>query len=100
MQWERVERGPARWISLRAPCLELARSCSLQGLVPLLQVLAEQGMLARAEVAADDADQALVRFRAYLLAEWGLATCTAKAYVQSAHRFLTGLPGDRGLAGP
>ncbi len=78
--------------------LKGARSCSFQGLVPLLEVLAEQGMLAMAEVASDDADEALVRFRAYLLAERGLAACTANAYVQRAHRFVTGLPGNRGLA--
>lgn len=75
-----------------------ARSCSFQGLVPLLEVLAEQGIVSRVEAPSSDTDETLVRFRAYLLVERGLAVCTADAYLQRAHRFVAGLPDGRELA--
>jgi integrase/recombinase XerD len=76
------------------------RSCSFQGLAPLLEVLAEQGKLAGPVTSSrdDDADETLVRFHAYLLTERGLAPCTAGAYVQRAHRFVAELPEGRVLA--
>jgi len=75
-----------------------ARACSFQGLMPLLEVLAEQGILGEVEAAPPHPDEALASFHAYLLAERGLAACTAAAYVQRAHRFVNGLPEGRHLA--
>jgi integrase/recombinase XerD len=68
-----------------------SRACSLRGLMVLLEVLIGQGVLSDRSapfppVSADGAT--LARFRRYLLAERGLAACTADAYVDYAGRFL------------
>jgi len=71
-----------------------SRACSLQGLVVLLAVLTEQGVLQEASVPpASGHELLLARFGNYLLSERGLAACTAAAYVERGRRFLGGLIG-------
>lgn len=76
-------------------------SCSLPGLVCLLDVLRGLGVLAaeRPVRASSPTDVLLASFRAYLLDERGLVPRTADAYVAYARRFLDGLSADGGLAG-
>jgi len=72
------------------------RACSLQGLVTLLGVLANQGVVVDVPTASPNCarDAILARFHDYLLAERGLASCTAAAYVDRARRFVAGCPED------
>ncbi|MGH9223212.1 MAG: tyrosine-type recombinase/integrase [Acidimicrobiales bacterium] len=74
------------------------RTTSHQGLAPLLELLAERAALAVTSPPDEVDDETLAGFRAYLLAERGLAVSTADAYLQRAHRFVAGLAGDRVLA--
>ncbi len=75
------------------------RGCSLQGLVALLSVLIERGVLNERSAPPPSGDEVtLARFGAYLLSERGLAACTAEAYVRRARRFLEGLAPSCGLA--
>lgn len=77
------------------------RGCSLQGLMVMVGVLGEQGVsLANETVALPMSrhDTVLARFHSYLLAERGLAACTAAAYTARARRFLDGCPVDIELA--
>jgi integrase/recombinase XerD len=74
---------------------------SFQGLLPLLEVLVEQGVVVvnAAAVPSQSAREALLAsFYTYLLAERGLAECTAGAYVLRARRFLAGCPVSGELA--
>lgn len=72
-----------------------SRSCSFRGLVALLEVMIEQGVVPdrSAATAAALQETTLTEFHAYLRAERGLAACTAGAYVNHARRFLEGCPG-------
>jgi site-specific recombinase XerD len=74
---------------------------SRPGLVCLLDVLRELGVLAAGEpVRADSpAEVLLAGFGRYLAAERGLAAGTVRGYVSHARRFLDGLPAGTGLAG-
>jgi site-specific recombinase XerD len=74
---------------------------SRPGLVCLLDVLRELGMLAAGEPvrAASPAEVLLAGFVRYLEAERGLAAGTVRGYVSHARRFLGGLPAATGLAG-
>jgi len=74
---------------------------SRPGLVCLLDVLRELGVLAAGEpVRADSPAQVLLAgFGRYLAAERGLAAGTVRGYVSHARRFLDGLPAGTGLAG-
>lgn len=77
-----------------------SRACSFQGLLPLVDVLIEQGVLPESSTPAlpKSAHEAtLANFHTYLLAERGLAPCTAGAYVERARRFVAGCCGDRDL---
>jgi site-specific recombinase XerD len=76
------------------------RACSFRGLVLLLEVMIEQGVLPENAIPPPDSarGEALARFHAYLLAERGLASCTAGAYVERARRFLEGCGVDFVLA--
>jgi site-specific recombinase XerD len=74
---------------------------SRPGLVCLLDVLRELGVLAAGEPvrAASPAEVLLAGFGRYLAAERGLAAGTVRGYVCHARRFLDGLPAATGLAG-
>lgn len=74
---------------------------SRPGLVCLLDVLRELGVLAAGEpVRADSpAEVLLAGFGRYLAVERGLAAGTVRGYVSHARRFLDGLPAGSGLAG-
>lgn len=74
--------------------------CSLRGLLPLLEVLRGLGILSEDQAAAptSGSEALLASFRAYVLEERGLATCTADAYVDRARRFLAGCGTDGELA--
>src|SRR5216683_2781549 len=74
---------------------------SRPGLVCLLDVLRELGVLAAGEPvrAASPAEVLLAGFGRYLAAERGLAAGTVRGYVSHARRFLEGLPAAAGLAG-
>jgi len=67
------------------------RRCSLQGLVPLLEVLDEQGSRRSAsdEPAASANDVLLASFARFLLDERAVAPSTVTSYVARARRFLT-----------
>lgn len=69
-----------------------SRNCSLQGLRVLLGVLHDSGATPeeRSSAPAGRDDALLAAFRGHLLAERGLAECTADAYVARARRFLAG----------
>lgn len=64
--------------------------CSASGLVPLLEILREGGVLAADDTSTSPtaADELLSSFHGHLLAERGLANCTAEAYVARSRRFL------------
>jgi integrase/recombinase XerD len=74
---------------------------SRPGLVCLLDVLRESGVLAAGEPVRVDspAEVLLAGFGRYLAAERGLAAGTVRGYVSHARRFLDGLPAGAGLAG-
>jgi site-specific recombinase XerD len=77
-----------------------SRNCSFKGLLVLLEVLRAAGV-APAETSPDPVsanEVLLASFHRHLLAERGLADCTADAYVARARRFLTGcgVDGDLG----
>jgi integrase/recombinase XerD len=74
---------------------------SRPGLVCLLDVLRELGVLAAGRPAQADspAEVLLAGFGRYLAAERGLAAGTVRGYVSHARRFLDGLPAAGGLAG-
>jgi len=74
---------------------------SRPGLVCLLEVLGELGVLAAGEPvgAGSPAAVLLAGFGRYLAAERGLAAGTVRSYVDHARRFLAGLPAGTGLAG-
>jgi len=74
---------------------------SRPGLVCLLDVLRELGVLAAGEPvrAASPAEVLLAGFGRYLAAERGLAAGTVRGYVSHARRFLDGLPAATGLVG-
>jgi len=76
-------------------------SCSLQGLLVLLDVLRRLGVVEpeRPVSGGSASDLLLASFRVYLLEERGLAACTADAYTYRARRFLGWLPVERSLAG-
>ncbi len=67
-------------------------NCSLQGLRLLLAVLQDLGVTPgeRPPAPPGAAESLLASFRGHLLAERGLAECTADAYVARARRFLAG----------
>jgi hypothetical protein len=71
-----------------------ARGCTWliarEGLMPLLELLADQGVLPAPDVpvVVSPVDVLLARFRRYLLEERGLAATTADAYVFRARRFV------------
>ncbi len=67
-------------------------NCSLQGLRVLLAVLHDLGVTPQARPPAPPGttETLLVSFRRHLLAERGVAECTADAYVARARRFLAG----------
>jgi site-specific recombinase XerD len=73
-----------------------ARGCTWlmtrEGLIPLLELLAEQGVLPAPElrVVESSVDVLLANFRGYLLEERGLVASTADAYVLRARRFVAG----------
>lgn len=73
-----------------------ARGCpwliTREGLMPLLELLRELGVLPSPEPPDADSpvDALLARFRHYLLEERGLAESTADAYVYRARRFVVG----------
>jgi site-specific recombinase XerD len=73
---------------------------SRPGLVCLLDVLRELGVLAPGEPAGADfpAEVLLAGFGRYLAAERGLAAGTVRGYVDHARRFLAGLPAGTGPA--
>lgn len=78
------------------------RACSFQGLVPLLGVLIELGVSSEGAACPPSSsarEATLAEFHAYLLAERGLAACTAGAYLDRARRFLDGWGVDGGLGG-
>lgn len=74
---------------------------SRPGLVCLLDVLRELGVLAADEPApaGSQGEVLLAGFGRYLAAERGLAAGTVRGYVSHARRFLDGLPPGTGLAG-
>ncbi len=78
-----------------------SRNCSLRTLVVLLEMLADDGVLAKKPPAVPVSEREVVlsSFQHYLLAERGLADCTAEAYVARARRFLAGLEVDGGDLG-
>src|SRR5262249_43031266 len=71
-----------------------ARGCTWlitrEGLIPLLELLAEQGVLPAPEVPVVESsvEVLLANFRRYLLEERGLVASTAEAYVLRARRFV------------
>jgi integrase/recombinase XerD len=69
------------------------RGSSFQGLVPLVDVLVELGVSAESPTRppASARQETLASFGVYLIAERGLASCTAAAYVERARRFVEGL---------
>lgn len=71
-------------------------ACSLQGLLPLLEVLGELGVVAAERPAPPlSAAEALVgSFRRHLIAERGVSSSTADAYVLRARRFLAACAPD------
>jgi len=73
-------------------CVGGSRNCSLQGLRVLLAVLDDSGVAPdeRPPAPLGAAEVLLASFRWHLLAERGLAECTADAYVARARRFLAG----------
>ncbi len=75
-------------------------SCSLQGLMPLLDVLRGLGVLEAEPSASVDstADLLLASFADYLLGERGFAASTTVAYAGYARRFLRGLEGGGELS--
>ena len=66
------------------------RACSLQGLIPLLEILDEQGVerLGATKAPASPTDTLLGSFESFLLSERGLVPSTAASYVLRARRFL------------
>lgn len=73
---------------------------SRPGLVCLLELLGDRGVLAAAvevKLPASPDDRLLELFERYLLVERGLVTGTAHGYVRHARRFLAGLDGAGGL---
>lgn len=67
------------------------RACSFQGLMVMLEVLGEHGVSPETSAPPQPRsgdEEVLAAFGAYLLAERGLAACTADAYVARARRFL------------
>ncbi len=72
-----------------------SRACSFQGLMALLEVMVEQGVVPERPAATAESPHVMTftQFRVYLLAERGLAACTAGAYVEHARRFLEACPG-------
>ena len=69
-----------------------SRNCSFQGLKVLLGVLHDSGVTPEESPPAPTGhgELLLASFRGHLLAERGLAECTADAYVARARRFLVG----------
>jgi integrase/recombinase XerD len=74
---------------------------SRRGLLCLLELLRELGVLAAEEPApaGSPTDLLLASFERYLFAERGLAAGTIRGYVTHTRRFLDGLASDVGLAG-
>jgi site-specific recombinase XerD len=76
-----------------------SRACSFQGLVPMIEVINEEVLCDRSTSPPKSAHEAILdEFHTYLLAERGLAACTAGAYVDRARRFLESCPEDGDLA--
>ncbi len=76
-------------------------ACSFQGLLALVAVLVEQAVSSEGSAPAPPKsarEATLVKFHSYLLAERGLAVCTAGAYVDRARRFLDGCADDGDLS--
>jgi site-specific recombinase XerD len=88
-----------QFLALRRPS-KGHRAC-FQGLLSLLAVLVERAVSSEGPAPAppeSGRDAILARFHTYLLAERGLAVCTARAYVDRARRFLDGCADDSDLA--
>lgn len=68
------------------------RACSMRGLVLLLEVMIDMEVVVRGLTPPPGSvgEAALASFHTYLLAERGLASCTAGAYLNRARRFLDG----------
>ena len=77
------------------------RNCSSSGLMLLLAVLVEQGVVTENTTPSPKLGHELVlaKFHAYLLGERGLAAGTAGAYVERARGFLAGCPAGCELGG-
>lgn len=78
-----------------------SRNCSLSGLMLLLAILIEQGVVTENSTPAPNSGHELVlaKFGAYLLGERGLCVGTAGAYVERARQFLVGCRPDTELTG-
>lgn len=78
-----------------------SRNCSRHGLIVLLTVLIDEGVLKERRASATGSPHGVVlaKFHAYLLGERGLAVGTADAYVERARRFLADYPPDVELGG-
>ncbi len=76
------------------------RTCSLGGLAALVDVLVELGLVGEVAPVApgSSSEVVLAKFHTYLLAERGLAACTAFAYVDRARRFWAACPAGGELA--
>lgn len=76
-------------------------NASRRALTTLLELLVEEGAIAHAALVdvpvASRYDATLARFETYLLAERGLADCTARAYLARVRRFVMEHAADRRL---
>ena len=83
---ERLEQ----FVAARRPSRSDHGACSLQGLLPVLEVLGELGVVAAERPAPPvSAAEALIgSFRRHLIAERGVTSQTADAYALRARRFL------------
>lgn len=82
-------------------CTHSLGACSLQGLLPLLELLRESGVVApeRPAPPLSAAEALLGSFRRHLLAERGVSSQTADAYVLRARRFLARYAPDGAVEG-
>src|SRR6266542_2608322 len=74
-------------------------ACSLQGLLPLLELLGELGVVAAERPAPplSAAEALLGAFRRHVISEHGVTCATADAYVLRARRFLARCAPDEAL---
>jgi integrase/recombinase XerD len=89
---ERLEE----FVLARRPTAASNGACSLQGLAPLVDVLAELGVSVPPPPAPEPSlvDGLVAKFRRHLLIERGLAMSTADEYTWRARRFLAAHVGD------